>query len=147
MPGSDAGSQRMTKQFRKQNSTFPVFTVFTPTYNRGRFLPRVYESLKAQTFQDFEWLLIDDGSTDDTKALVTRWMGEASFRIRYFRQDNAGKHVATNQAVRLAEGLLLATMDSDDWYVPSALERVLHHWNAIPDDRKSLFAGVCGLFA
>jgi glycosyltransferase involved in cell wall biosynthesis len=124
-----------------------VFTVFTPTYNRATFLPRVYDSLRAQTFQDFEWVIVDDGSTDGTRTLVTRWVSEASFRIRYFHQDNAGRHVATNQAVRVAEGFLLASVDSDDWYVPTALERLLHHWNAIPDERKALFAGVCGLFA
>jgi glycosyltransferase involved in cell wall biosynthesis len=125
----------------------PAFTVFTPTYNRAHLLPRVYESLKTQTLKNFEWLIIDDGSTDDTKATVIKWMSDAPFRIRYMHQTNAGKHVATNQAVRLAEGFLLATLDSDDWYVPTALERLQHHWSAIDDKQKFSFAGVCGLFA
>jgi len=62
------------------------FTVFTPTYNRAHTLPRVYESLKHQTFRDFEWLIVDDGSTDNTKELVEVWQKENLFPIRYFWQ-------------------------------------------------------------
>jgi len=67
-----------------------TFTVFTPTYNRANTLPRVYESLRAQTFRDFEWLIVDDGSKDDTKQIVERWQAMAEFPIRYIYQQNQG---------------------------------------------------------
>ena len=70
-----------------------IFTVFTPTYNRAHTLHRVYGSLKVQTFRDFEWLIVDDGSTDDTEALVKQWQAEANFPIRYIWQKNSGKHL------------------------------------------------------
>ena len=122
------------------------FTVFTPTYNRCGLLPRVYESLQAQSEKSFEWLIVDDGSTDGTQDLVAGWIAKASFPIRYVRQPNGGRHVAHNTAVRLAEGFLFAAIDSDDWYVPAALARLRHQWNTIPDAHKRSFAGVCGLF-
>ena len=91
-----------------------VFTVFTPTYNRARTLERVYSSLEAQTFRDFEWLIVDDGSTDGTRALVYEWQRQGSFAIRYFWQENRGKHVAFNVAVRESRGEFFLPLDSDD---------------------------------
>ena len=78
------------------------FTVFTPTFNRADTLSRVYDSLSAQTFDDFEWLIIDDGSTDGTRKLVTSWQHDSTFPIRYLHQPNAGKHLAHNWAVEEA---------------------------------------------
>jgi glycosyltransferase involved in cell wall biosynthesis len=118
------------------------FTVFTATYNRAHTLPRVFESLKSQTFRDFEWLVIDDGSVDDTRSLVERWQLENPFPIRYIYKENAGLIAACNQAVGLADGELCIKFDSDDSCVPEALERFQYHWNAIPDDEKRGFAGV-----
>lgn len=118
------------------------FTVFTPTYNRAHTLLRVYESLKAQTYRDFEWLIVDDGSTDNTHGLVERWRKEAEFPIRYFYQDNSGKHVAFNRGVREARGELFLSMDSDDACVAEALERFKYHWDTIPKDQKEKFTGV-----
>ena len=123
----------------------PLFTVFTPTYNRGAVLHRVYESLLDQTFRDFEWLVIDDGSTDDTKDRVARWAREAWFPIRYFRQHNAGKHIAFNRAVREARGELFLVADSDDAFFPQTLERFRHHWLTIPERTRNRFAGVTAL--
>lgn len=68
-----------------------TFTVFTPTYNRAHLLPRAYDSLRKQTFRDFEWLIVDDGSTDDTETLVKQWQQEAEFPIRYYRQEKQGR--------------------------------------------------------
>src|SRR5690242_19362698 len=102
----------------------PLFTVFTPTYNRAHTIERVYRSLCTQNCRDFEWLVVDDGSTDGTEALIRQWQHEAEFPIRYFWQPNAGKHVAMNRGVAEASGSLFLTLDSDDACVPWALERL-----------------------
>ena len=119
-----------------------MFTVFTPTYNRAHTLHRVYESLKAQTFRDFEWLIVDDGSTDNTNKLVEQWQQEAEFPIRYIYQKNSGKHIACNRGVQEAKGELFLTFDSDDACLPKALERLKYHWDTIPVDQKEKFAAV-----
>jgi glycosyltransferase involved in cell wall biosynthesis len=121
-----------------------VFTVFTPTYNRAHTLHRVYCSLRRQTFKDFEWLIVDDGSTDDTYQLVSRWIREAPFDIRYLRQANSGKHVAINRGVEQARGELFVIADSDDSFLSAALERFNFHWNAIPRRiRHQFYAVAC----
>ena len=122
-----------------------TFTVFTPTYNRAYTLPMVYESLKKQTFRDFEWLIVDDGSTDNTKKLVETWQKEAELPIRYFWQKNGGKHRARNFGVSQAHGAFFFTLDSDDEIVSNVLERFYYQWNRIPKDQRSQFAGVAGL--
>jgi glycosyltransferase involved in cell wall biosynthesis len=122
-----------------------VFTVFTATYNRAHTLHRVYDSLKAQTYRDFEWIIIDDGSTDDTHTLVQQWQQERLFPIHYFYKENAGPMVALNRAVKEANGELFVKLDSDDSCIPEALERFNYHWNAIPADQKKDFAGVISL--
>jgi len=109
-----------------------MFTVLTATYNRRHTLPRAYASLCAQTFRDFEWVIVDDGSADGTADQVRSWQLDAAFPIRYFYQPNAGKHVAFNHGVREAAGDLLLSFDSDDSCVPHALERFKVHWDTIP---------------
>ena len=119
-----------------------VFTVFTATFNRARVLHRVYDSLRAQTFRDFEWLVVDDGSTDGTGALVAAWRAEADFPIRYRYQENRGKHVACNRAVAEARGRFFLTLDSDDACVPQALARLNRHWEEIPEREQPGFSAV-----
>ncbi|QOR75596.1 MAG: glycosyltransferase family 2 protein [Thermoflavifilum sp.] len=119
-----------------------TFTVFTPTYNRAHLLPRVYNSLKRQTFTDFEWLVIDDGSTDNTEELIIRWQKEAHFPIRYIKQSHGHKKVAHNRAVREAKGKFFLPFDSDDECVPHALERFIYHWESIPADQRDEFTGI-----
>lgn len=94
----------------------PLFTVFTPTYNRAHLLHRVYESLKKQTCKDFEWLIVDDGSTDATGDLIAAWQQESltDFPIRYIWQDNGHKKSAFNRGVKEAHGELFVPWDSDD---------------------------------
>lgn len=121
------------------------FTVFTPTYNRTHTLHRVYDSLCAQTCRDFEWLVVDDGSTDGTAALIAQWADTADFPIRYFRQENSGKHIAHNRGVAAARGVLFAPLDSDDALLPDALERIARYWNAIPEAERQKFSGIGGL--
>lgn len=100
----------------------PFITVFTPTYNRAHTLARVYESLLHQTNKNFEWIVIDDGSTDGTESLVKPWIGEAPFEIRYSKQANAGKHIAWNRALDMARGKYFICLDSDDAFVPQTIE-------------------------
>lgn len=119
-----------------------AFTVFTPTFNRSQTLHRVYESLRLQTFRDFEWLIVDDGSTDDTRELVQEWQGKADFPIRYVYQENRGKPAAFNRGVQEARGELFLTLDSDDACVPRALERFKYHWDRIPLAEKNKFSAV-----
>jgi len=122
-------------------------TVLTPTFNRCQELPRLYESLCLQTYTDFEWLIVDDGSSDGTDELVRGWAREAAFPIRYLQQPNSGKHVALNRGVEHAGGRYCAVIDSDDRYPRHALERMIHHWEAIPADQRDSFANVEGLCA
>lgn len=123
----------------------PLFTVFTPTYNRAHTLPRVWESLRRQTVRNFEWLVIDDGSTDETADLIERWRSEADFAVRYVWQPNGGKHTAFNRGVQEARGELFISLDSDDECFPQAFERFAHHWFSIPDDERAGFAAVTSL--
>ncbi|TCT23115.1 glycosyltransferase family 2 protein [Thiobaca trueperi] len=121
------------------------FTIFTPTYNRAYSLPRVYESIKRQTFRDFEWLIIDDGSTDGTKKLIQKWQKENQIPIRYYWQENAHKKAAFNSAVKKAHGELFLTLDSDDEALPNALNIFYHTWRSIPDNERVHFSAVTAL--
>ena len=122
-----------------------LFTVCTPTYNRAHTLSRVFESLKAQSLTDFEWIIIDDGSSDNTADLVQSWMSQSPFPVRYEFQVNQGKHIAVNHGVHLARGTLFAIADSDDILLPNALQTFMEYWNDIPDELRSSFTGVTGL--
>ena len=99
-------------------------TLWTPTYNRARFLPRLYESVKNQTFKDFEWLIIDDGSTDDTKEVVQSFIDEGVVRIRYVYKENGGKHTALNLGISMIDSELTFIVDSDDYLTENAIETI-----------------------
>jgi glycosyltransferase involved in cell wall biosynthesis len=122
-----------------------LFTVFTPTYNRAHTLTRLYDSLVSQSLRDFEWLVVDDGSTDATRSLVAGLAAGAPFDVRYLWQPNGGTHVAMNTGVQAATGELFLTLDSDDWCVPQALERFAYHWRSIPARRRDGYAAVTAL--
>ena len=122
-------------------------TVFTPTYNRANVLYRVYDSLLQQTYTDFRWLIVDDGSADNTKAVVEGYIKENKIKIEYVYQENQGKHIATNHAVEMTDSELFVIADSDDAFVPNALERLVETWDSIPDGDKPNYKGViCGCF-
>lgn len=118
-------------------------TVFTPTYNRAHTLQRLYQSLQRQTFTDFEWLVIDDGSSDSTEVLVSPWLNEINhFTTRYFKKENAGKIAAINDGLDLAQGELFFIVDSDDFITEDALQKI-HHWvSELPKNTK--FCGIMG---
>lgn len=118
-------------------------TVFTPTYNRAYIIEMLYRSLQRQTFTDFEWLVVDDGSADDTQALLARWSREENpFPIRYFKQENGGKCRAINRGLEQARGELFFTVDSDDYLTDDALEKVARWESELPKEQN-----FCGIVA
>ena len=118
-------------------------TVFTPTYNRGEILINLYHSLQNQNFSDFEWLIIDDGSIDNTFAIVSEWKNENnSFKIRYYKKKNGGKCRAINKALDLAKGELFFTVDSDDVLTYDALDKI-NSWSEDLADKKD-YCGFAG---
>lgn len=121
-----------------------MITVFTPIYNRAYIIDQLYQSLLRQTNSEFEWLIVDDGSTDNIVELAERWMkGNQKFQIRFYRQENGGKHRAINYGVKLAKHEAFFIVDSDDYLEDDAIETILKYWNDINTDGK--FAGISGL--
>ena len=120
-------------------------TIFTSTFNRAYILPKLYDSLCAQTCQDFEWLIVDDGSTDNTRELIEKWTHEERVNIRYFFQENSGKMMAHNRAVREARTELFMCVDSDDCLCTAqVVGEVISYWdcqNIISKD------DICGIIA
>ena len=128
------------------DATHPyTFTVYTGTRNRAHTLHRPYDSLRSQTFRDFEWLVVDNDSTDGTPELIARWQAEADFPIRYIRHANRGHHGSSNVAVQEARGEFFLTLDSDDAAIPEALERFKAIWDDIPADRRDRYSAVTAL--
>ncbi|MFM5422554.1 glycosyltransferase family A protein [Aeromonas veronii] len=101
------------------------FTIFTPTYNRAHTLERCYKSIVEQHEKSLEWLIVDDGSTDNTKPIVDGFIHDAKIKIRYLYQENAGKQAAWNRAIQEAHGELFICLDSDDGLVPGSLNKAL----------------------
>lgn len=118
-------------------------TVFTPTYNRAYLIEELYKSLYSQTYQNFEWLVIDDGSNDNTEELFRKWTIECKrFPIRYYKKENGGKCCAINYALELAQGDLFFTVDSDDYLTEDALEKLTIWERELPSNE--LFCGIAG---
>ena len=118
-----------------------MVTVFTPTYNRKYIIGELYESLKKQTNQNFEWLVIDDGSTDQTNILVQSWINENKICIRYFYINNGGKQHAINYALEKAEGDLFIVVDSDDYLSDDAIEKIILWEKEVPKEKFCGFSG------
>lgn len=118
-------------------------TVFTPAYNRANLLHRCYEGMKSQTSHDFIWMIIDDGSTDNTRRLVEQWIQtEQEFEIQYYYKENGGLHTAYNEAITHIETKLCVCIDSDDWMPRNAIEMILSFWEKNGSDA---VAGIVGL--
>lgn len=120
-------------------------TVFTPTYNRKKFLPKLYQSLVEQNFKNFEWIIVDDGSTDGTCEYVKQIKKENKIDIEYYFQENSGKHVAINTGLRYANGKTFAIVDSDDVLTKDALEKIKLWFDDIENETTDIkFCGVAG---
>jgi glycosyltransferase involved in cell wall biosynthesis len=119
-----------------------MITIFTPAYNRAYTLGRLYESLCRQTCNDFEWLVVDDGSTDNTEQLIDDLIAEHKIPIRYIHKENGGKHTAINIGVKEARGELFFIVDSDDYLTDDAIEWITINSKEILRDKS--FAGISG---
>ena len=106
-------------------------TIFTPTYNRKKTLERLYKSLLEQTNKDFEWIIVDDGSTDNTEQYINELIKEGNLLIKYFKQENQGKMIAHNRGVKEAKGELFTCVDSDDYLNKNAVETIIKVWNKV----------------
>ena len=122
-----------------------TITVFTPTYNRAYCLHQLYESLVRQTSNDFLWLIIDDGSIDKTRELVTSWINENQIEIRYAYKENGGMHTGHNLAYQLIDTELNVCIDSDDYMPDNAIELILNKWKSVGNRQD--YAGIIGLDA
>lgn len=120
--------------------TYPL-TILTPTYNRKNTIKALYESIKVQTNFNFQWLVIDDGSVDNTKEYFEEIAKEEkSFCVEYYYKNNGGKHTALNYAHPYIKGELVCIVDSDDWLINSAVEKIISNWNLYKDNQT-----ICGL--
>lgn len=120
-----------------------ILTIFTPTYNRAYTIKKLYASLVNQTYKKFEWLVIDDGSTDNTEEVFRYFISEQKIKIHYLKVENGGKHRAINKGVKLAQGDFFFIVDSDDYLHGEALARIDFYIKQIENEKT--FAGVCGL--
>ncbi|WP_294308025.1 glycosyltransferase family A protein [uncultured Sphingomonas sp.] len=123
----------------------PRFTILTPTFNRAHTLPRAFESLKALLHRDFEWLIVDDGSTDATREIADQFREEADFPVRYEYRENGHKKAALNTGFALARGKLTIILDSDDTLTPDALGIFARAWDSIDTANQDRFCGVRAL--
>ena len=118
-----------------------TLTIFTPTYNRAYSLHLGYEALLSQTSTDFEWLIIDDGSTDNTKDLVQGWIDDNKIKIRYIYQQNQGMHGGHNTAYDNITTEYNTCIDSDDYMAPEAVAQIIENVQGLD----ATFAGIVGL--
>ncbi len=125
------------------SSQRPYFTIFTPVYNGANHLCRVFESVKNQSFTNFEWLIVNDGSTDESGKLIQDFIAEnPTLNIRYVEQENCGKHQSWNKAVDLANGELFVPADADDYFLPHTLQFFHDKWCGINADVRENLSGI-----
>jgi len=120
-----------------------MITIFTPTYNRAYILPKLYDSLKKQTCKNFEWLIVDDGSSDNTKELVDKWILENEIKINYLKIENGGKSNAINIGVQNAKGDLFFIVDSDDFITENAVFLIENTEKSLNKNQTFFIAGHC----
>lgn len=122
-----------------------MVTIFTSVYNRADAIDQLFYSLLRQTNLNFEWLIIDDGSQDQIAEIVSKWIDtkEIPFSIRFYQQDNGGKHRAINKGLEFAKGEAFFIVDSDDYLTNDAVETICKWWESVEGD--DTFAGIAGL--
>ena len=129
-------------------SLSPKVSVLTPVWNRAEYLKRIYDSLCAQEFQDFEWIIANDGSSDNSLLVSLRLQEEAPFRIVVVSSDlRVGKSRMDNELLRASSGRLILWCDSDDYILPHCLKRVVEEWETIPAGERDSYIGVTALCA
>lgn len=119
-----------------------IITIFTPTYNRAYKIHKLYKSLLNQTNKNFKWLIVDDGSNDNTSELIKSWINENLIEIKYVFQENGGKQRAHNYGVSLCDTELFLCVDSDDYLTNNAVDELLQKWHSINDK-----TNICGIVA
>lgn len=121
----------------------PYFTIFTPIYNGEKHLERVFKSILGQNFKDFEWIVVDDGSTDNTANLIENFIVEnPQLTIVFIKQNNIGKHRTWNKAVDIASGILFVPADADDYFVPESLFFFHAKWSELTEETQSKLSGI-----
>ena len=120
-----------------------LITICTPAYNRAHLIGNLYESLKLQINNNFKWIIVDDGSSDNTEEVITEFKKSAPFEIEYYKKVNGGKHTALNVGIEKADTELFFIVDSDDVLTEDATKYIEEYWDSIED--KQEFAGVAGL--
>lgn len=118
-----------------------LITVLTPTYNRGYIINNLYKSLLKQTDKNFEWIVIDDGSEDETEKIFQEILKRNELNLKYFKKENGGKHTALNLGIAKAKGEIVIIVDSDDYLIDEAIEKIRKESQKILDD--DVFAGIC----
>lgn len=116
-----------------------MITILTPTYNREKTLPRLYKTLEAQNNKSFEWVIIDDGSTDTTEELINSYINRGSFSIRYYKKNNGGKHTALNKGIPLCKTEWIFIVDSDDALPDNSIEVIMKEIEVLTED----YVGLC----
>ena len=116
-----------------------LISIVTPAYNRAKILPALYKSLQEQTSKNFKWLIIDDGSTDNTDNIASTFISEKTFPVTYIKKENGGKHTALNVAFEIIDTELTFIVDSDDIITPDAVKTIESDWIQHKDDN------ICGI--
>ena len=119
-----------------------LLTIFTPVYNRAYCLHKLYKSLRHQSCKDFEWIIVDDGSTDNIDEVVNGFIKDNQVKIKYYKQKNGGKHTAINFGVKRAEGEMFYIVDSDDYIPEDAVQFIIKNSLEILDNDS--FVGISG---
>jgi len=121
----------------------PYFTVFTPVYNGAQHLSRVLKSISDQTFRNFEWIIINDGSTDASADIIKAYLRDhPELDAKHIEQPNSGKHISWNRAVKLARGTLFVPADADDYFLPETLKFFHDKWEEIHRDLRQGLSGI-----
>lgn len=118
-------------------------SIMTPVFNRREELPRALNSVKNQTYDDFEYIIVNDGSTIEIDDIVFEFMNSVSFPVLYIKKQNGGVHTARNLAVSFARGEMICCCDSDDELMPNAIEKLIKTWNSIDEKERPLYREVC----